>query len=45
MTGDIKKIAVIHGEESQALAFGQTLRGLKPKADVVVPQYQQVLEL
>ncbi len=43
--GDIKKIAVIHGEESQALAFGETLRGLKPKAEVIVPEYQQVLEV
>jgi metallo-beta-lactamase family protein len=45
MTGDIRKVAVIHGEESQALAFAETLRGLKPKAEVVVPVYQQVLEV
>lgn len=43
--GDIKKIAVIHGEEPQALAFAATLREMKPKAEVIVPQYQQVLEL
>lgn len=43
--GALKKIAVIHGEESQALAFGETLRGLYPKADVIVPEYQQVWEL
>jgi metallo-beta-lactamase family protein len=43
--GDLKKIAVIHGEESQALAFGETLRGLYPKAEVMVPEYQQVWEL
>ncbi len=43
--GDIRKIAVIHGEESQALAFGETLRSIKPNAEVVVPEYQQVLEL
>jgi metallo-beta-lactamase family protein len=43
--GDIKKIAVIHGEESQALAFGQTLRDLFPKAEVTVPEYQQMWEL
>jgi metallo-beta-lactamase family protein len=41
--GDIKKVAVIHGEESQALAFAETLRGLKPKADVVVPNYGDLL--
>jgi metallo-beta-lactamase family protein len=45
LEGDIKKIAVIHGEESQALAFGEALRSLKPKAEVVVPEYQQVMEI
>jgi len=43
--GDIKKIAVIHGEESQALAFARTLREIRPKAEVSVPEYQQVLEV
>ena len=43
--GDIKKIAVIHGEEAQALAFGQTLREMKPQAEVLVPEYQQVMEV
>jgi metallo-beta-lactamase family protein len=43
--GDIKKIAVIHGEEEQSLAFGETLRALKPKAEVLVPEYQQVMEV
>ena len=45
LTGDIKKIAVIHGEESQCLAFAETLRGLKPKAEVLVPQYKQMIEV
>jgi metallo-beta-lactamase family protein len=45
MTGDIKKISVIHGEESQALAFAETLRALKPKAEVIVPTYKQVVEI
>ena len=45
ITGDIKKIAVVHGEEEQALAFGETLRGMKPKAQVLVPEYQQTLEI
>ena len=45
MTGDIKKICVVHGEEEQALAFGDTLREMKPKAEVLVPEYQQVVEL
>ena len=43
--GEIKKIAVVHGEEAQAAAFGETLRGLKPKAEVMVPRYQDVLEI
>lgn len=42
--GDIRKIAVIHGEESQALAFGDTLRKMKPKAQVTVPEYAEKLE-
>jgi metallo-beta-lactamase family protein len=41
LTGDIKKIHVIHGEESQALAFAAALRTLKPKAEVLVPEYKQ----
>jgi metallo-beta-lactamase family protein len=44
MTGDIKKICVIHGEESQALAFADTLRKMKPKAKVIVPEYLQVVD-
>ena len=45
ITGDIKKISVIHGEESQALAFARNAAGMKPKAQVIVPEYQQVLEV
>jgi metallo-beta-lactamase family protein len=45
LRGDIKKIAVIHGEAEQALAFAQTLRTMKPNAEVVVPEYQQTLEI
>jgi len=44
ITGNIKKITVVHGEEEQALAFGETLRALKPGAEVVVPEYQQTLD-
>jgi hypothetical protein len=40
----VRKISVIHGEESQALAFGETLRQLYPQAEVNIPEYQQVLE-
>lgn len=45
LTGSFKKIVCIHGEESQCLAHVETLRGLKPNAEVIAPQYQQVLEV
>jgi metallo-beta-lactamase family protein len=45
LTGDIKHIACIHGEEEQCLAWAETLRKLKPRAKVIVPEYQQVLEV
>src|SRR6266496_1052346 len=41
LTGDIKKVFVVHGEESQAMAFRKTLRAMKPKAEVFVPEYKQ----
>jgi metallo-beta-lactamase family protein len=43
--GNIKKVFVIHGEESQALAFAETLRTIKPAADVIVPEYKQTVDL
>lgn len=42
--GDIRKIAVIHGEESQSLAFAERLQSLKPMAEVLVPQLKEVIE-
>jgi metallo-beta-lactamase family protein len=45
LTGDIRKIFVVHGEESQAMAFGETLRAMKPKAEVFVPEYKQSASL
>ena len=45
MTGDFKKIAVIHGEESQCLAWAETLRTLKPRSEILVPVYQQIMEV
>jgi metallo-beta-lactamase family protein len=45
LTGEIKKIAVIHGEEEQCLAWAKQLRELKPKAEVLVPEYQQLMEV
>jgi len=45
ISGDIKKICCIHGEESQCLAHAETLRKMKPKAEVIVPEYKQVVEI
>lgn len=45
LKGDIKKIAVIHGEEEQSLAFAETLRQLKPKAEVIVPHCDDSIEV
>lgn len=45
LQGRIKHISVVHGEESQALAFAETLRVLKPKAEVLVPVYQQTVTI
>ena len=42
-TGDISDISVVHGEEKSALAFGETLGKLKPKARVTVPVRDQKL--
>jgi metallo-beta-lactamase family protein len=45
ISGDIKKIICIHGEESQCLAHAETLKQMKPKAEVIVPEYKQVVEI
>jgi metallo-beta-lactamase family protein len=45
ISGDLKKIICIHGEESQCLAHADTLRALKPKAEVIVPQYKESLTI
>ncbi len=44
LTGEIKKIAVVHGEELQALAFVETLKEMKPRAEVFAPVYRQAEE-
>lgn len=45
MTGNIRKIFCIHGEEDQCLAHAESLRGLEPGADIVVPKYKEVAEI
>ena len=42
---NIKNIAVIHGEESQAVPFGETLKKARPGAKVIVPVYREKLEI
>ncbi len=44
LSGKIRKVAVIHGEEEQSMAFAGTLRELLPAADVIVPQPRQIVE-
>src|ERR1041385_1506353 len=44
LTGNIRKVAVVHGEESQALAWAETMRQIKPKAEVIVPTYRQAID-
>ena len=45
LNGNLKKIAIVHGEEAQSLAFAEAVRLLKPKAEVLVPTYQQIMEV
>ncbi len=45
LSGNLKKIICIHGEESQCLAHAETLRQMKPKAEVIVPEYKQVVAI
>src|ERR1022692_2354120 len=45
ISGDFKKIICIHGEESECLAHADTLRTMKPRAQVIVPEYKQVVEI
>jgi metallo-beta-lactamase family protein len=45
MSGSFKKIFCIHGEENSCLAHAETLRVMKPKAEVIVPEYKQVVEV
>jgi metallo-beta-lactamase family protein len=45
LTGNIRRIFCIHGEETQCLAHAETLREMKPNAQVLVPEYQQVVDI
>jgi metallo-beta-lactamase family protein len=43
ISGNLKKIICIHGEEAQCQAHAETLRAMKPKAEVIVPEYKQAV--
>ncbi|HXR03239.1 MAG TPA: MBL fold metallo-hydrolase RNA specificity domain-containing protein, partial [Verrucomicrobiae bacterium] len=43
ITGNLRRIFCVHGEESQCLAHAETLRRLKPNAEVIVPEYEQLV--
>ena len=45
ISGNLRKIVCIHGEESQCLAHAESLRAMKPNAEVLVPEYKQVLTI
>ncbi|HEV2330396.1 MAG TPA: MBL fold metallo-hydrolase [Verrucomicrobiae bacterium] len=45
VSGNLKRIICIHGEEPQCLANADNLRIARPKAEVLVPHYKDVLEV
>ncbi|HZT22908.1 MAG TPA: MBL fold metallo-hydrolase [Verrucomicrobiae bacterium] len=45
ITGSFRRIFCVHGEESQCLAHAETLRRLKPDANVLAPDYRQMIEI
>jgi metallo-beta-lactamase family protein len=44
LTGSLRKIVVIHGEETQSLAMAEMVREVRPKSEVVTAQYQETVE-
>ncbi len=45
LSGDLKKIICVHGEESQCLAHAETLRRERPTSEIIVPEYGQIVEI
>lgn len=45
ITGNIRRIFCIHGEETQCLAHAETLREMKPAAQILAPEYLQAVEI
>jgi metallo-beta-lactamase family protein len=44
-TGALKKIILVHGEPDQQQPFAETLRKLRPKSEILVPNYKDSVEL
>ena len=45
LTGPLKQIFVVHGEEEQSLGFGKALEALKPESKVLVPELGQSVSI
>jgi metallo-beta-lactamase family protein len=45
VTGSLRRIFVIHGDEEPALAFADTLRTIHPGAAVRAPEFSESVEL
>jgi metallo-beta-lactamase family protein len=45
LDGQVKKVAVVHGEESQCLAFAEALREWRPQAEITVPRQGDTWEV
>ncbi|HUJ10640.1 MAG TPA: MBL fold metallo-hydrolase [Verrucomicrobiae bacterium] len=45
VTGPLRSIFVIHGEEEAALPFADTLRSIHPQANVLVPEFSTAADL
>ena len=44
ISGPLRKITVVHGEETSALAFGELLKKEKPNSEVIVPFRGDMIE-
>ena len=45
LSGPMKRIFVVHGEENESLGLAEGLRGIKPGVDVLVPTRGQAVDL
>ncbi len=45
VTGPLRGIFVVHGDEQPATTFAGVLRGLHPQANVIAPEFQQSVDL